>query len=91
MVPKPTKGGHRTRVSSYAAGAGPTHLRTRVTIVRLGSMNPRSAPRNHPSGAVPAGRISILSYDDQAQNVRLEDFWSLDWRQDGAPPASTPT
>ncbi len=62
----------------------------RLTIARHGSINPKSAPRNLPPGALLPGSINIVFYDGHAERVRLEELWSLYWHKDYVPPASRP-
>jgi type II secretory pathway pseudopilin PulG len=79
-----------TDVPSQDLFQGGTSGMQRVNIARHGSIHPKSAPRNLRPGAVLIGSITIAFYDGHAENVRLEDLWSLHWHKDYVAPVSRP-
>jgi prepilin-type N-terminal cleavage/methylation domain-containing protein/prepilin-type processing-associated H-X9-DG protein len=62
----------------------------RITIARHGARPAGSAPRNVPIGAALVGSINIGFTDGHAENVKLENLWTLNWHRGWKIPAPRP-
>ena len=64
----------------------------RFTLVRHGSLPPKSAPVGITSSAqLPSSGINVFFYDGHASYVRLNNFWTLDWHAGWVIPPTIPT
>ncbi len=62
----------------------------RITIARHGARPAGSAPRNVPIGAALVGSINIGFTDGHAENVKLENLWTLNWHRGWEIPTPRP-
>ena len=62
----------------------------RITIARHGTRPAGSAPRNAPIGATLVGAINIGFTDGHAENIKLENLWTLSWHRGWKIPATRP-
>ncbi len=62
----------------------------RITIARHGGRSAGSAPRNVPIGTPMVGAINIGFADGHAENVKLENLWTLYWHRGWKIPTPRP-
>ena len=62
----------------------------RITIARHGGRPPGRAPRNVPIGTPMVGAINIGFADGHAENIKLENLWTLYWHRGWKIPTPRP-